>query len=506
MDTLSYLSQGFGVALSPNNLITALSGTLIGTVVGLLPGLGPINGVALLIPVAFALGLPPETALILLASVYLGCEYGGRISSILLNIPGEASAVMTTLDGYPLARQGKGGIALSISAWSSFIGGLIATLGVVAFAPLLAQWAVSFGPAEYFMLMVFAIVCLAGMAGNKPVKTAVAVVIGLLLSCIGIDANSGVYRFTFGSLGLADGIQFVVLVLGLFSVSEILMLLERTHYGQAAAKASGRMLFNFKEGASVFATNIRSGLTGFIFGILPGAGATLASAVSYMSEKRLAGPKGNFGNGDLRGLAAPETANSASACGSMVPMLTLGIPGSGTTAVMLGALTLYNITPGPLLFQNQPDIVWGLIASLFVANVILIIMNVPMIKVFTRILAVPNWALVPAIAIITSIGVYAVHATTFDLFLMVAIGVFGYVLRKLDFPLSALLLGFILGGMMESNLRRALSISNGDLAILWSSPITLALWALVALMVALPFWRGYRARKARQVLADAASA
>ncbi|MFD1698328.1 tripartite tricarboxylate transporter permease, partial [Halopseudomonas phragmitis] len=475
MDTLSYLSQGFGVALSPNNLITALSGTLIGTVVGLLPGLGPINGVALLIPVAFALGLPPETALILLASVYLGCEYGGRISSILLNIPGEASAVMTTLDGYPLARQGKGGIALSISAWSSFIGGLIATLGVVAFAPLLAQWAVSFGPAEYFMLMVFAIVCLAGMAGNKPVKTAVAVVIGLLLSCIGIDANSGVYRFTFGSLGLADGIQFVVLVLGLFSVSEILMLLERTHHGQAAVKASGRMLFNFKEGASVFATNIRSGLTGFIFGILPGAGATLASAVSYMSEKRLAGPKGNFGNGDLRGLAAPETANSASACGSMVPMLTLGIPGSGTTAVMLGALTLYNITPGPLLFQNQPDIVWGLIASLFVANVILIIMNVPMIKVFTRILAVPNWALVPAIAIITSIGVYAVHATTFDLFLMVAIGVFGYVLRKLDFPLSALLLGFILGGMMESNLRRALSISNGDLAILWSSPITLAL-------------------------------
>lgn len=506
MDTLSYLSQGFGVALSPNNLITALSGTLIGTVVGLLPGLGPINGVALLIPVAFALGLPPETALILLASVYLGCEYGGRISSILLNIPGEASAVMTTLDGYPLARQGKGGIALSISAWSSFIGGLIATLGVVAFAPLLAQWAVSFGPAEYFMLMVFAIVCLAGMAGNKPVKTAVAVVIGLLLSCIGIDANSGVYRFTFGSLGLADGIQFVVLVLGLFSVSEILMLLERTHHGQAAVKASGRMLFNFKEGASVFATNIRSGLTGFIFGILPGAGATLASAVSYMSEKRLAGPKGNFGNGDLRGLAAPETANSASACGSMVPMLTLGIPGSGTTAVMLGALTLYNITPGPLLFQNQPDIVWGLIASLFVANIILIIMNVPMIKVFTRILAVPNWALVPAIAIITSIGVYAVHATTFDLFLMVAIGVFGYVLRKLDFPLSALLLGFILGGMMESNLRRALSISNGDLAILWSSPITLALWALVALMVALPFWRGYRARKARQVLADAANA
>ncbi|MFN3579807.1 MAG: tripartite tricarboxylate transporter permease [Pseudomonas sp.] len=502
MDTLQYLGQGFSVALSPNNLITALAGTTIGTIVGLLPGLGPINGVALLIPVAFALGLPPETALILLASVYLGCEYGGRISSILLNIPGEASAVMTTLDGYPLARQGKGGIALSISAWSSFIGGMIATVGVVAFAPLLAGWAVSFGPAEYFMLMVFAIVCLAGMAGDKPVKTAVAVLIGLLLSCVGIDANSGVYRFTFGSLGLADGIQFVVLVLGLFSISEILMLLERTHQGQAAVKASGRMLFNFKEGASVFATNIRSGLLGFIFGVLPGAGATLASAVSYMSEKRLAGANGRFGDGDLRGLAAPETANSASACGSMVPMLTLGIPGSGTTAVMLGALTLYNITPGPLLFQNQPDIVWGLIASLFVANVILIIMNIPMINIFTRILSVPNWTLVPAIAIITSIGVYAVHATTFDLFLMIGIGVFGYILRKLDFPLSALLLGFILGGMMESNLRRALSISDGNLGILWSSPITLGLWVLVAFMFALPFWRAYRGRR-RAALSNA---
>ncbi|EZQ18018.1 tripartite tricarboxylate transporter permease [Pseudomonas sp. G11-1] len=495
MDTLQYLGQGFGVALSPNNLITALAGTTIGTIVGLLPGLGPINGVALLIPVAFALGLPPDTALILLAAVYLGCEYGGRISSILLNIPGEASAVMTTLDGYPLARQGKAGIALSISAWSSFIGGFIATIGVVIFAPLLASWAVSFGPAEYFMLMIFAVVCLAGMAGDKPVKTGVAVLIGLLLSCVGIDANSGVYRFTFGALGLSDGIQFVVLVLGLFSISEILTLLERTEHGQTALKASGRMLFNVKEGASVFATNIRSGVMGFVFGILPGAGATLASAMSYMTEKRLAGKEGRFGNGDLRGLAAPETANSASACGSMVPMLTLGIPGSGTTAVMMGALTLYNITPGPLLFQNQPDLVWGLIASLFIANIILIVMNVPMIKVFTRILSVPNWTLVPAIAIITSIGVYAVHATTFDLFLMIGIGVFGYILRKLDFPLSGVLLGFILGGLMESNLRRALSISNGDLSVLWSSPISQALWALVVLIALLPFWRAWRAKR-----------
>ncbi|MHB0818634.1 tripartite tricarboxylate transporter permease [Stutzerimonas stutzeri] len=497
METLSYLGQGFGVALSPYNLFTALCGTLIGTIVGLLPGLGPINGVALLIPIAFALGLPPETALILLAAVYLGCEYGGRISSILLNIPGEASAVMTTLDGYPLARQGKAGVALSISAWSSFVGGLMATCGVVIFAPLLAKWAVAFGPAEYFVLMVFAIVCLAGMAGNKPMKTAIAACIGLFLSCVGIDSNSGVYRFTFGSLGLADGIQFVVLVLGLFSVSEILVLLERTHHGQKAIEAKGRMLFNLKEGLSVLATNLRSGAVGFFLGILPGAGATLASAVAYMSEKRLAVKDNTFGNGDLRGLAAPETANSASACGSMVPMLTLGVPGSGTTAVMLGALTLYNITPGPLLFRDQPDIVWGLIASLFVANIMLIVMNVPMIKVFTKILAVPYWALVPAIAIITSIGVYAVHATAFDLFLMIGIGIAGYILRKMDFPLSAILLGFILGGLMEQNLRRALSISDGNLGILFASPITWGVWSLVALMIALPIWRTWRARRQR---------
>jgi len=504
VDTFSYLGQGFGVALSPYNLFTALCGTLIGTVVGLLPGLGPINGVALLIPIAFALGLPPETALILLAAVYLGCEYGGRISSILLNIPGEASAVMTTLDGYPLARQGKAGVALSISAWSSFVGGLMATCGVVIFAPLLAKWAVAFGPAEYFVLMVFAIVCLAGMAGNKPMKTAIAACIGLFLSCVGIDSNSGVYRFTFGSLGLADGIQFVVLVLGLFSVSEILVLLERTHHGQKALDTSGRMLFNLKEGMSVLATNLRSGVMGFFMGVLPGAGATLASAVSYMTEKRLAVKDNKFGDGDLRGLAAPETANSAAACGSMVPMLTLGVPGSGTTAVMLGALTLYNITPGPLLFRDQPDIVWGLIASLFVANIMLIVINVPMIKIFTKILAVPYWALVPAIAIITSIGVYAVHATAFDLFLMIGIGVAGYILRKMDFPLSAILLGFILGGLMEQNLRRALSISNGELGILFASPITWGVWALIVLMIALPFYRTWRKRAQRK--ADAANA
>lgn len=498
METLNFLMQGFGVALTPSNLLIALIGTLIGTVVGLLPGLGPINGVAILIPVAFAFGLPPESALILLAAVYLGCEYGGRISSILLNIPGEAATLMTCLDGYPMARQGRAGVALSLSAWSSFLGAFIATCGMVLFAPLLAGWAIAFGPAEYFALMVLAIVALAGMAGDKPMKTLVAALLGLFLSCVGIDANSGVYRFTFDSIHVADGIQFVVLVLGLFSVSEILLLLEKTHHGQQAIQATGRMLFNVNEARRVLMINLRCGIGGFIVGVLPGAGATLASALAYSTEKRMAGADGQFGKGDLRGLAAPETAIGASCCGAMVPMLTLGVPGSGTTAVMIGALTLYNITPGPLLFQNEPELVWGLIASLFVANFMLLVLNVPMIKLFTRILAVPNWALAPAIAIITAIGVYAVHATTFDLLLMVAVGVLGYAMRKLDFPLSPLLLGFILGGHMEQDLRRALSISNGELDILWSSGIAQGTWALVALMLVLPLLRLWRRRAARR--------
>ncbi len=494
MDTLSFLAQGFDVALRPINLLMALFGAFVGTVVGMLPGLGPINGVALLLPLAFALGLPPETALILLAAVYLGCEYGGRISAILLNVPGDAAAIMTTLDGYPLARQGKAGIALSLSAVSSFIGSTIATCGMVLFAPLLARWAVAFGPAEYFVLMVFAITCLGGMVGDKPVKTLMAALIGLGLATVGVDATTGVYRFTFDNVHLSDGIQFVIVVIGLFSVSEILLMLEQTGTGQQAIKTSGRLLFNFKEFASVFWASIRSSLTGFVIGTLPGAGATIASAVAYMNEKRFAGASGRFGSGDLRGLAAPEAANNASACGSMIPMLTLGVPGSGTTAVMIGALTLYNITPGPLLFEQQPDVVWGLIASLFIGNVILLVMNIPLVGLFSRMLAVPNWVLMPTIVIISLVGVYAVHSTTFDLVLMIALGVFGYVLRKLDFPLSALILGFVLGELMEDNLRRALSISNGELGILWGSPITLCLWALVVLILCLPGIRWWRAR------------
>lgn len=500
MDTLQYLLNGFGVALTVTNLVVAALGALIGTIVGMLPGLGPINGVAILMPIAFALKLPPETALILLAAVYMGCEFGGRISAILLNVPGDAGAIMTTLDGYPMAKAGQAGVALSISAWSSFIGGMVATTGFVLFAPLLARWALAFGPAEYFALMVFAFACITGLMGDAPMKAALAAVIGLALATVGLDSNSGVYRFTANNVHLSDGIQFIVVVIGLFSVSEILLMLEQHFQSAGMLKASGRTLFNLKELRLTWWGTVRSSVVGFVVGVLPGAGATIASAMTYTMEKNIAGASGTFGKGDIRGVAAPEAANNASAGGSFVPMLTLGVPGSGTTAVMMGALALYNITPGPALFTQNPNLVWGLIASMFIANVLLLVMNIPLVGVFSSMLRTPNWLLVPGILAVSTVGVYSVHATTFDLTLMAVFGVIGYLLRKQGVPMAPLILGFVLGDMMEQNLRRALSITNGDVGILIESPISKGLWLIAILMVVVPpLLRLRRRRQTEQV-------
>ncbi|VFR25672.1 Tricarboxylate transport membrane protein TctA [plant metagenome] len=487
---LDQLALGFGVAFTPMNLLVAALGSFFGTIVGVLPGLGPINGVAMLIPIAFAMNLPPETALILLAAVYVGAEYGGRITSILINVPGEAAAVMTTLDGYPLARQGLASVALSLSAWSSFIGSLIATLGIILLAPLLANWALAFGPAEYFVLMVFAFCALTSLLGDQPVKGVLAAMIGLAISTVGVDANSGVYRYAFDIPHLADGIDFVVVVIGLFAVGEMLQMLEKVLSGHSIeVPVSGRKLFNFKELKFTNGSTLRGGFLGFFLGVLPGAGASVASAVAYANEKRYIegkDPEAKFGKGDMRGLAAPEAANNSAATGSFIPMLTLGVPGSGTTAVMMGALTLYNITPGPVLFDAQPQLVWGLIASLFVANVMLFVMNVPMVRVFASMLSIPSWLLVPGVLAISFIGVYAINATTFDLVLVVIIGALGYFLRKLNVPMAPMILGVVLGTMMEQNLRRALSITNGEIGILFHSGVAKGLWIAALAVVILP--------------------
>ena len=502
---LDHLSIGFGVAFSWTNILVAAIGSFFGTMVGVLPGLGPINGVAMLIPIAFAMNLPPETALILLAAVYVGAEYGGRITSILLNVPGEASAIMTTLDGYPLARQGLANVALSLSAWSAFFGAIVSVVGIILLAPLLAKWALAFGPAEYFVLMIFAFCCLTSLLGKQPIKGVLAAMIGLSISVIGVDANSGVYRYTFDSVHLADGIDFVVVVIALFAVSEMLEMLEKVMAGHSVeVKPSGRKLFNLKELAFTWWSVVRSALVGFGVGVLPGAGASVAAAVAYSQEKRIIeakDPNAKFGKGDMRGLVAPEAAATSSAIGSFVPMLTLGVPGSGTTAVMMGALTLYNITPGPVLFDTKPELVWGLIASLFVANVLLFVMNVPMVRLFSKVLSVPGWLMVPGILCISYIGVYAINAGTFDLLLVTGIGAIGYFLRKFGVPMAPLVLGVVLGNMMEQNLRRALSMTDGNVSVLFASPVAITLWTAAIAVVAVPQILR-RVRRARKVAAE----
>ncbi|MFC1458240.1 tripartite tricarboxylate transporter permease [Microvirga arabica] len=494
---LSYLWTGFSVALSPMNLLIGFVGCFLGTMIGALPAIGPINGIALLLPIAYTMGLPAESTMILLAGIYSGAEYGGRISSILLNVPGDAGAVMTALDGNPLARQGRAGEALMISGLSSFVGGILGVVGLTFFAPLLSGLAIGFGPAEYFVLMIFAFATLGSMVGSQPVKTLIGCVIGLMLATVGLDATSGAYRFTFDEPELGDGIEFVVLVIGLFSISEAMLMLEHQASGGSIIKIAGRTFARWADIVRCTGATLRGSVIGFIVGVLPGTGASVASAVSYTTEKRISDRDGTFGKGDVRGLAAPEAANNATAAGAFVPMLTLGVPGSGTTAVMLGALMLYNIQPGPQLFAERPELVGGLIASLYIGNVLLLIMNLPLVGVFSRVLTLPNWILVPGILVLSIVGVYSTHASVLSILMMLGIGVVGWLLRKLGFDMAPIILGFVLGRVMEVNLRNALAISGGDLSILFQSTISIVLWIMAAAVAILPFVLSWRARQVK---------
>ncbi|MEJ5231388.1 MAG: tripartite tricarboxylate transporter permease [Geminicoccaceae bacterium] len=484
--SLDYLWTGFAVALQWQNLLFGLVGCFLGTMVGALPAIGPINGIALLLPLAYTLGVPAESTMILLAGVYYGAEYGGRISSILLNVPGDAGAVMTALDGNPMARQGRGAEALALSGIASFVGGMLSVLGLTLFAPLLGRLAIGFGPAEYFVLMVFAFATLTSMVGEQPIKTMIGAAIGLALTTIGLDPTSGAYRFTFDEPELHDGIEFIILVIGLFSISEVLLLLEQQHRGTLQVLAIGRGFPSLATLRACLGAMLRGTGIGFVIGVLPGTGASVASAVSYTTEKRLSDREGTFGKGDPRGLAAPEAANNAAAGGAFVPMLTLGVPGSGTTAVMLGALLLYNIQPGPQLFTERPEIAGGLVASMYVGNLLLLALNLPLVQLFVRMLLLPNWILLPGILTLAFLGVYSTYASTLSIVIMLAIGVVGYLLRKLGFDLAPVILGFVLGKVMETNLRNALAISGGELGILFESTICRILWALALLVLVAP--------------------
>ena len=434
MDILANLALGFSIALSPYTLMLAVIGCFLGTIIGALPGLGPSNGVAILIPLTFALGLDATSALVLMTAVYYGAMYGGRISSILLNIPGDEPALMTTLDGYPMAKAGRAGDALVLSGVASFVGAFLATLGLIFLAPLLARVAFLFGPAEYFALYLLAFCTLGGMASNNQAKAAIASCIGLAIAMIGVDNSSGLPRLTGGNLHLYDGVDFLVAIVGLFAITEVFFFIESHGKHSSLGVKLEKVSIPWKEIIECRWVMLRSSVVGFIAGVLPGAGASLGSFLAYMSEKSIAGEKGGFGTGVAKGIAAPEAGNNAAAGGALVPMLTLGVPGSGTTAVLLALLMTLNITPGPTLFTENPDVVWGLIASLLIANFVLLVMNVPMVKIFVRVLQVPAWVLMPGVTMISFVGIYSLTGSYFDLLLMVGFGVLGYIMRKLDIP------------------------------------------------------------------------
>jgi len=498
MDILANLALGFSIALSPYTLMLAIIGCFLGTMIGALPGLGPSNGVAILIPITFSLGLDATSALVLMTSVYYGAMYGGRISSILLNIPGDEPALMTTLDGYPMAKQGRAGDALVLSGAASFVGALFATLGLMLLAPLLARVAYLFGPAEYFSLYLLAFCTLGGVASNNQAKAAIASCIGLGIAMIGVDNSSGLPRFTGGNMHIADGIHFLVAIVGLFAVAEVFFFIEGHGKNSSIGVKLEKVRVPWRDIYNVKWTMLRTSVVGFIAGILPGAGASLGSFLAYMTEKSIAGDKGKFGTGVPKGVAAPEAGNNAAAGGALVPMLTLGVPGSGTTAVLLALLMTLNITPGPTLFNDRPEVVWGLIASLLIANVVLLLMNVPMVRFFVRILQVPAWILLPGVTMISFVGIYSLSNSYFDLLLMVAFGVLGYVLRKLDVPTVPVILGILLGEHMEDALRRAMVLSDGDLMYLFSSPIAIGFWIAAVLgFVAPMFLRGVLAKPQR---------
>ncbi|MDN7226636.1 tripartite tricarboxylate transporter permease [Planococcus sp. N064] len=497
MNTLQFLMDGFSIAFQWQNILFAFVGVLIGTAVGVLPGIGPMSGVALLIPVTATLtaGLPTEAAaassIILLAGVYYGAMYGGSTTSILLNTPGESSSVVTTLDGYQMAKQGRAGSALSIAAIGSFAAGIISLIGLVLLAEPLSNVALQFGPAEYFSLMLLGLAAVSGLAGKSMTKALMMTVFGLMLGTIGIDAVSGIARFTYDIPVLYSGLEFLTIAVGLFALGEVFKtVLERDHEDGTMAKI-GRILPTRQDLKESAAPILRGSFLGFFIGVLPGAGATLASFFSYIGEKKFSKNPEQFGKGAIAGVAGPESANNAASGGAMIPLLTLGIPGSGTTAILMGALIMYNIQPGPLLFDDHPEVAWGLIASMFVGNLMLLILNMPLVKVFAKIIQTPKKYLLPIIIAISFFGVYAVQYTTFDLYLLLACGVLGYLFIKNDFPVAPLVLALVLGPMIENNMRRALTISNGEFSIFVTNPISLVLlliaaaWLLVPLLLKL---------------------
>jgi TctA family transporter len=501
METLDGLLLGLQAALVPQTLLYCFVGVFLGTLIGVLPGIGALAAISLLLPITYY--IEPTAAIVMLAGVYYGAQYGGSTASILLNLPGTPSSVVACLDGYPMAKQGRAGVALFMTTIASFVGSMLGILVLVLFAPSIAELGLKFGAAEYFSMMVLGLIAASTLASGSPVKGLAMVVLGLLIGTIGVDVNSGQARFDFGILQLMDGVNLVALAMGIFGVSEIIASVLRAREGVVAEKISMRsMLPRRQEVKDSVVPMLRGTGVGGFFGALPGTGASIASFMSYALEKRVAKDPSRFGKGAIEGLTAPESANNAAAQTAFVPTLSLGIPGDAVMALMLGALIMHGIQPGPRLMTEQPELFWGLIVSFGIGNIMLLILNIPLIGIWVAILKIPYRMLYPAILVFIGLGVYSVNSNTFDILLVAVIGLMGYGMMVMRFEAAPLLLGFVLGPLMEENLRRALLISRGQMSTFVDRPISATLLALSLALVLWSFFAAFRRSVKARVQAE----
>jgi putative tricarboxylic transport membrane protein len=485
--------NGFSVVLEPANLLYCLIGVVIGMLIGVLPGLGPAATIAILLPITY--GIEPVSAIIMLAGIFYGAQYGGTITSVLLRLPGEASSVVTVFDGFALAKKGKAGTALGIAAIGSFIGGTVSIIGLTILAPIVADFALDFGPPEYAALGILGVLLISTVGNGHKLKAIIAACVGLLIATVGRDTFTGAERFTFGSLNLAEGIDFIPIAMGLFGLSEILYNIEQRHTQvHAPAKVANVWPSRTDLGQAKGAIG-RGSVIGFFLGVLPGGGATLSSLVAYAFEKRRAKQPERFGRGAIEGVAAPETANNAAATSSFIPLLTLGIPANATMALMFGALLIQGVQPGPQLVTEHPDLFWGVVNSMYIGNILLLIMSIPMVGVFVKILRVRPGVLAPITVLITLLGAYTVNNQVYDVFLVIAFGLLGYLMKKFGFEPGPLVLAFVLGSLIESSTRQSLLIFGGDPSGFLTRPISGTVFVLIVLVAALPLIRKLVRRK-----------
>jgi putative tricarboxylic transport membrane protein len=489
METLAALASGFAIALTLENLLWAFAGVTLGTAVGVLPGIGPALTIALLLPITFKVSA--TAAFILFAGIYYGAMYGGSTTSILLNTPGESATIVTALEGFKMAKRGRAGPALATAAIGSFVAGTIATVGVTFLAPIVVEWALHFGPADYFALMVLAFVTVSAVLGSSAVRGLTSLFFGIWLGMIGVDNQTGQFRFTFGVTELNDGVNVIVVAVGLFAVGETIWLAGR-HYASKdeLLKMSGSIWMGREDWARSWKAWLRGAFIGFPIGSLPAGGAELPTLLSYYTEKKLAKKPEEFGHGAIEGVAGPEAANNAAAAGVLVPMLTLGLPTSATAAIMLSAFQSYGINPGPLLFQTQSELVWGLIASLYIGNIMLLVLNLPLVGLWVRILTIPPPLMYAGILVFATIGTYGISNSWIDLLLLYGVGLIGVIMRRFDFPAAPVIIGMILGPMAEQAFRQAMTISQGSIWVLFTRPLSATILALAALaLLGPPLWR-----------------